>query len=454
MRNIKAADWGRSLEPIHQKMSGSSAQVLALSGSSTAIFSPRNYHNFAKEGYTENPEAHACINWLSTSVKGLNFNVYQKQTNGKREIVDPSHPFAQLIKNPNPQMGTSAYFEAWVIYLMCAGNVFVERAGPYAPNEATNKPPKELWLQRPDRIDILKGNPQQPIKGYQYKPDYMNSGKPWLADDIRIAGGRAYVQKLLHSKFFNPVDDWFGLSAMEVAGRAIDQINTAQEWNVALLQNGARPSGLLTIENLDPEQQPRIEEEFHRKYGGTVNAGRTIIASGSDVKYASFSQTAQEISWAEGQDQALRRICSVFKVPVEMLGANSGRTYQNWAEARRSFYMEGVLPLTDFMVSEHNRWLQPFYGDEFELGYDPESIEALQEDRTYVHQRALEGLKAGAITRNMYLTMIGEDPLPANVGDVFLVPTTSMPMSLSGKPIASALPPAPQIAARKPNAAL
>lgn len=440
LRNISAAEWNgtivRSPGPTVSltKTNGSAAAQLAMSGPGKVVYHERNYAAFAKEGYKENTEAYACVNIIATAIKGIKFNVYKRTGKaGKRSTVNDG-PYVDLLNRPNPQMSKEAFFEAWVIYLMTAGNVYMERASRNGPDGTDTKAPLQLWLQRPDRMEIIKGTPANPIQGYRYRTGGLDSqSKPWLPDMIRRQGVLQNVQKILHSKFFDPVGDWYGLSPMEVAGRSIDQNNAAQDWNVALLQNGARPSGLLTIEGIDEETRQRVDDEFAAKHGGPRNVGKTIIASGGEMKYESFSQTAQEMAWLEGQELATRRICSVYKVPIELIGDGKSRTYSNYEEARKALYMECVLPLTDYLCGEMNYWLSPFFGEGIEIGYDKNDIEALQEDRRYIHERAIKCVTQGIMTPNMALKVMGEDLLPPEVGDVLYVPSNTMPVPINGK---------------------
>jgi phage portal protein BeeE len=53
------------------------------------------------------------------------------------------------------------------------------------------------------------------------------------------------VPPILHRRLFHPANDHYGMSPIKAAATAIDIHNTASEWNKALLDNSARPSGAL-----------------------------------------------------------------------------------------------------------------------------------------------------------------------------------------------------------------
>src|SRR3546814_14134669 len=55
-------------------------------------------------------------------------------------------------------------------------------------------------------------------------------------------------RRILHIKYFHPLDDLYGLSPLEAAAYGIDIHTAEREWNKALFDNAARPSGALVYE--------------------------------------------------------------------------------------------------------------------------------------------------------------------------------------------------------------
>ncbi|MEE8295602.1 MAG: phage portal protein, partial [Sphingomonadales bacterium] len=84
-----------------------------------------------------------------------------------------------------------------------------------------------------------------------------------------------------------PEDDHYGLSALEPSAFAVGIHNSAADWNKALLDNAARPSGALLFEptdgtpaNLSDEQFKRLKAELEDNYQGAINAGRPFLLEG------------------------------------------------------------------------------------------------------------------------------------------------------------------------------
>jgi len=230
-------------------------------------------------------------------------------------------------------------------------------------------------------------------------------------------------------KLFNPLDDWYGMSPIEAAARSIDQNNESRAWNVALLQNSARPPGALVTQNeLQPDQFERLKEQIREQYMGARNAGRPLLLEGG-LDWKEIGLTPAEMHWLEGLKLSAREIAIAFGVPPELIGDNANKTYSNYKEARQAFYTETVLPLMDSIKGELNNWLIPKFGDKrIYIDYDRDEIEALQEDREAVWARALEAVKTGVITPNEARVMLGYDEVEG--GDMLMMPASMMPLTV------------------------
>jgi phage portal protein BeeE len=127
--------------------------------------------------------------------------------------------------------------------------------------------------------------------GWPAAYDYTVAGRT-----IRIAGdadATTGVRPILHMRLFHPDNDHYGLSPLEAAASAIDLHNTAAQWNKALLDNSARPSGALVYTarkpapakaggNLSAEQYERLKSELEAGFQGSVNAaGRPFSKAAS-----------------------------------------------------------------------------------------------------------------------------------------------------------------------------
>jgi len=83
-------------------------------------WTPKNYANFAKEGYQNNVYVYACVRQIAMAVAGIPWLVYRKGRRAVEEVED--HPLALLLRRPNPWQGGSRFFENLTAFLMLSGN--------------------------------------------------------------------------------------------------------------------------------------------------------------------------------------------------------------------------------------------------------------------------------------------------------------------------------------------
>jgi HK97 family phage portal protein len=364
-------------------------RLLVAINSGQPVWTETRFDKLAEEGYNRNVYVFRCVNQIAQACGGIPWVLYRKRGQTK-EIEE--HALLTLLQRPNPYQGQAKFIENAIAFLMLAGNSYIERVGP------ASGAPRELYTLRPDRMLVIKGNNINPIGGYEYRVDGM---KRTLSPEL-----------ILHLKTFHPLDDWYGLSPIQAAARSIDQNNEAKAWNVALLQNGARPSGaLVTEQNLMDDQFNRMKSEVEEKYASSKNAGKPMVLEGG-LDWKQIAMNATDMDWLEGQKLSAREIAIAFGVPPELIGDSSNKTYSNYQEARQAFYMETILPLMDWLRDEFNNWLTPLFGDRLYLDYDRDEIEAIQEDRASVWARNIEAVEKGVLTPNEAREAMGYEAHP------------------------------------------
>lgn len=414
-------------------------RALIVMGLSGPIFTQGNFSQLAREGYTLNADVYACINEITRAAKGIKWKLYSGTGATRKPVED--HELLDLMQRPNPKTGWGAWFEQYIGYLEMAGNSYVVRNGP------TGKPPTELWTLRPDRMTIEKGTILEPVSSYTYS---AGGTRVQMLPDSQ-------GQIVMHTKFFHPLDDWYGMSPLLAAARNVDMSNEMQKWNVSLMQNAARPSGaLVTDKELAPEQFDRLKGSLIEKYTGSQNSGKPMLLEGG-VTWQKLSLTPQELDWLAGDERATRKICSAFGVPMELIGVmpqGGGMNDSTFEQSRTKFYLETILPLMDFVRDEFNCWLTPLFDDGIFLDYDRDDIEAIQEERDIIYTRNNNAVKSSWMMINEARVKAGLPAIPG--GDVFLLPSMVQMVDENGTIVSAPPPkaaPAPAPAPKKVPAA-
>lgn len=331
------------------------------------IWSERNYEVFSNEGYIKNVVCYKCVSMLARSASSVPFLVYDKTTN--KEVSN--HPIADLLNHPNPTQNRLEFFESLYSYKLIAGNVFLQ--GIFV-DDNNMKSLKELFILKPENMTIIVGNSNIPL-AYKYK---VNSNEKLFYVD-NITG----QSDILHIKNFNPINDWYGLSAIEPASYSIDQHNEASKWNQAMLQNGAKPSGALMVKNnsdntatLTDEQFNRLKNQLYEEFTGAKNNSKPLLLEGG-LEWKEMSLSPIDMDFLNTKNSCARDIAMAFGVPSQLLGIPGDNTYSNMTEARLSMWEETILPMVDNVMNALENWLSYTFDKNIGLYYDKDKISAL-----------------------------------------------------------------------------
>jgi HK97 family phage portal protein len=286
--------------------------------------------------------------------------LFRRTSNGERREV-LQHPLLDLIERPNPLQGKFEWIESAASFLYLSGNAYLESVG----SGDRSSMPKELYVLRPDRMRVVP-DPIHFVSGYEYT---VSGRKVKFSSD-----------QILHLKLFHPLDDWYGLSPVQVAALAIDKLNSGDKWNSSLLQNAAVPSGALTCkQRLTDEQFSRLKTEMRQQIQGVNNAREPLLLE-QDLEWKELGISPKDMDWIEGLKMSALQVAQVYNVPPELIGL-SPATYQNRKEARKALYTEVVCPLLNRFRDALNNWLVPQFGENLLLDYNKDGIEALSEDQ-------------------------------------------------------------------------
>jgi len=384
-------------------------QTLLMMLGGNPLWTKKDIARLAEAGYQNCCTVYACVNLIVESAAMVPWNLFRKPISkgAKKEKIE-EHDLLDRLHRPNPREGGASFTKNTLAYYLIAGDSYMIKVGP------TQSPPQELYTMRPDRVKVLPGTQFNPIAGYRYtvggvarKPDF----KP---------------NEVLHLKAFHPLDDWYGLSPLAVAGKEIDISSMGREWNMKLLQNDARPPGALTTEGvLEQEQRDSLKEQMKEDIQGYKNVANPLVLEGG-LKWESFAITPKDMDWLGSEKMTSRKICAVLKVAPQLIGNEEAKTFANYKEARKALYLEAVLPLLSYLRDEFNNWLTPSWGDDrLYLEYNKDAIEAIREELSAVYER--QNL-AWWRTVNEKRIACGDDGI-GKAGDIILIPANMIPLS-------------------------
>lgn len=375
-----------------------SNQMMAIGSVGRPVFTPRNYEQLADEGYQRNVIVYRCINLIARGVASVPWLLYRNQ---EHELE--KHPLLDLLNCPSPRQAGSSFMECLVSHLYLSGNAYL------LAMQDTDSNLCELHSLRPDRMTITP-NQNGHVQAYEY-----------------TVGGRKHTYRvdeetgqsaILHIKLFHPLHDWYGMSPIEAAACSIDQHNAVSGHNLALLQNGGRPSGAFIIKPstnsmpLSDTQRNQLRDDIQRLYEGSKNAGRILMMEG-DFAWQDMGLSPKDLDFIAGKNISAREICQAFGVPPILAGIPGDATFANYREARFHLWEDTILPLLDYLVAEFNLWLTPFFGANLSLGYDQDSIPALSPKREAAWAKICS---ADFLTINEKRQAVGYSPISGGDG--------------------------------------
>ena len=376
----------------------------------------RDHHGFAalaETGYQENVIVYRCVTVIARALAAVPLLLYQRDANtsaapGQRhEHECDHHPILDLLHAPSPLQAGSTFLEQVVSYLLLAGNSYIHAMCD------TKGVPHTLCPIRPDRVEILLGegiNALPQTVGYRVRRAeggavHLPSSQDYAVDPL------TQRCEILHIKLFNPLNDWYGQSPMMAATTAIAQHHAVAKHNLALLDNGARPSGAFVLKGqelgLSQTQREELQQELRSLHSGHDNAGRVLFLEG-DFDWHELSLSPKDLDFVAGKNVSAREICQAFGVPPMLAGVPGDATFANYREARFHLWEDTILPLLALVVAELNMWLIPYFGAHYRLGYDLDRIPALAPKREQAWAKVAD---AAFLTLNEKRHAVGYSPV-------------------------------------------
>lgn len=355
---------GRSAVPERKDFAGHSLVTLSQLGA--ASWSQRGFASLVNQGFQRNPVVYRCVRLIAETANRVPLRI----TEGGKRVE--SHPLEHLLARPNGRQSGGEMLEAVYAYLQTAGNAFLQ-AG------IVDGEVRALFGLRPDRVQVVAG-----ADGWPEAYDYTAGGRT-----VRLRQDSGPVAQVLHLALFHPMDDHYGMAPLAAAQTSLDIHNAASQWNKALLDNAARPSGALVYQaggaSLSAEQFERLKSELEENFAGAANAGRPMLLEGG-LDWKALALTPRDMDFIEAKHAAAREIALAFGVPPMLLGIPGDNTYANLAEANRALWRQTLIPLVVRVADELTGWLGPaFDGARVEPDFD--AVEALAEDRAALWAR-------------------------------------------------------------------
>lgn len=368
---------------------------------------PEDLRRLANEGYRRHALIFACMQELMTSASEPILKVGRRRRDGEID-EDAGHPLNAVLLKPNGAQSQLEFLEQFIMFYLVAGNTYVHKVRN--KHGAT----VQMWTLRPDRTKV-KVDTRGQVEFYEFSIDGMLKQFPPAAD-------------VIHMRAPDPLDDFYGLSPIQVLARWGDLDTQTADYLRAYFLNAGAPSGLLKFKTQVPKaERERVQELWRLRHSGE-QGWHNVSVIDADVDYESLGGAPERLRLNFIFDQTETRICMVFGVPPIVVGAAIGlmrSTFANYKEARASMWEETLAPLYRRIGEALTRGFADEYGPDLVIYFDLDTVKALQEDLDKKRAFALDAWNADLITRNEAREMVGleADPLEGDGYKATLAPS-------------------------------
>jgi HK97 family phage portal protein len=320
------------------------------------------------------------------------------------------------LKNPNPRMSRSEFFEYIGGSLELDGNAFVVPVNP-----TTRKgTPLALYPLRPDLVQV----DEVKLNGiYQFRYTYTPA-----MDGELVEEPTTYLEnEIIHIKLYNPVNGLRGAGPITAARNPMDRSNASEKWNYSLQKNSAKQSGILTTDQgiANANQKEQLEKKRDSMIG-MLNAGKPPVLT-NGLKWQSISLSPLDMDWLQGDQNADVKIARAFRVPGQKIGIPGSMTFANMEQANRALSEDAIVPLGMRILDKLNSKLAPLYGEGLEMLIDIDAIPAMRDSQNDLYTRANTGWWLRVDEKRQ---MTGYQTVGGKMGNMIMVPAGLIPLDV------------------------
>lgn len=335
---------------------------------------------------------------------------------GSQRLGPREHPLARLFwLKPCRGMTWHEWKHMLVYHIVVGGNAYIlPRTADRGRTFSELIPLFPSWVTdgiNPETLNLL----------YTVRPST-------LFDASRLGGRDALYfreDELFHcrTRYVGGVN---GVSTLNVGNRVLERLDTLSKYEQRLFNRDAQYRGIFEMpKDVEPLSQPQydalvasLQRAFHQT---RTNPGKPIILE-QGMTFKETSSTVEESEFVKLWDQALSEVARLLRIPPHKFWHLTAVKYENQETHERNYVAESLLTrlqpfeekLDGFLLSEEEQL-------DFYIEFDREEL--YQADMNALHKRVVEQWKAGLITRDQALMMLGQNP--SKNGKVYQVPANT-----------------------------
>ena len=321
----------------------------------------QNYKKYLAQ-YTDTAWVFTCIQRIASQGASIKLRLYRKTIKNGKEVITEvfDHPINTLLKKVNPFTTGLQLLEHTISFEELTGNAY------WLLDSFENDKPTEIYSLRPDRVRIIP-DPVNYIKEYTYE----------IAQNKFI---KFAPEQVIHFKYFNSTDDYYGLSPISAGRMSIDTQKLGDEYNKQFYANSAQPRGALFSEKgITSKNKKRISAAWRQMHQGNSNAHKIAILEGG-LNWKALGISQKDMDFIQQKKMTREDIMGVFGVPPAMVGVFEFANYANSREQREIFWRNTEVPKLNSIAAIVNEYLVKPWDETLEVAFDYSTVDALQTD--------------------------------------------------------------------------
>lgn len=278
-----------------------------------------------QDAYSKHPWVYASVFTICTNFAQIDYKFYTKNKKGELvEVESTKNNFIKILEKPNPYMTSYDLKELTAASLELSGNSYwlIER-------DQKSKLPYEIYPLHPDTIKLVSSSAKM-VEHYLYT---INGNKKIIP-----------FSDMIHFKYTNPKDYYYGQSSIAAAWNIIETDYYAELWNKYFFKNSARPDAILeTDKTLDDSMVRRTLGAFKKLLSGSKKARGVVLLQGG-LKYKPMEHNHTDMQFSELRKSAREQVLASHGVPPSTVGVLEYANYSNMEEQTKLLWTHTMLP--------------------------------------------------------------------------------------------------------------
>jgi len=356
------------------------------------------YKRRVEQGYKKCAVVSACISLRASTLNEAPIAVVMPSG-----ALSYTHPFAVLMRRPNPRMGWSEFMAITSVYLDIGGNCY--------------------WVAQRNSLGTI--NAYWPYNSGQITQRYDESGV--IANYIYGFGDNAKqididdVIHLRHPSYANALNPMEGIAPIEIAWSDIETYNelTTSAYNLAL-SSGVPPGTFNAPQGTQVDTEQLKEGWLQRIFGAKRDRLKPmVLTNGMTWQPMGLDPRSQQVTeQIKTQETA---ICGIFRTDPTVVMTRAGMaisTYNNKEIAYREYTTLTRIPFWVALAEQIESGLYRTWPG-IQLQFDTSNIGALKNDPETLINPTISLYEKNIFTLNQALEALGEQLAEAEIGNKY-----------------------------------